>query len=138
MSFDNPQYSDDDPRANKHLVLDVGVTSCLTNSGLQQGADNPWTAARAYERRKILAVHAHPVTIRGSWRYAPFILEDYGRPGVHALACLEETQKLYPTSQLSPGIRCEGCSVQGAALSLTSGKCVHVRDKVVELLAMLC
>ena len=25
---------------NKHLVLDVGVMSCLTNSGLQQGADS--------------------------------------------------------------------------------------------------
>ena len=48
---------------NKHLVLDVGVTSCLTNSGLQQGADDPGSAARTYERRKILAVYEHPVTV---------------------------------------------------------------------------
>ena len=90
---------------NKHLILDVGVTSCLTNSGLAQGAADPGASARAYERRKILAVHAHPVTMRGSWRYVPFILEDCGRPGAHALAFLAETQKLHPATQLSPGIR---------------------------------
>ncbi len=42
---------------NKHLILDVGVTSCLTNSGLEQGATDPGASARAYERKKILAVH---------------------------------------------------------------------------------
>jgi hypothetical protein len=88
------------------VILDVGVTSCLTNnSGLDQGAADPGTVARAYERRKILAVHAHPVTMRGSWRYVPFILEDCGRPGVHALAFLAETQKLHPVARLPPGIR---------------------------------
>ncbi len=48
---------------NKHLILDVGVTSYLTDSGLEQGAANPGASARAYERRKILAVHSHPVTM---------------------------------------------------------------------------
>ena len=33
--------------------------------------------------------------------------------------------------------QCEGCSVQGETLDLTSGKCVHVMDKVLELLVAL-
>ena len=77
----------------------------MTNTGLEQGAADPGSSARSYERRKILAVHAHPVTIRGSWRYVPFILEDCGRPGVHALAFLAESQKLHPVTQSPPGIR---------------------------------
>ena len=76
---------------DKHLVLDVGVTAYLTNSGLQHGAYDPGSAARTCERRKILAVDAHPVTMHGSWRYVPFIMEECGRPGVHALAFLDET-----------------------------------------------
>ena len=90
---------------NKHLILDIGVTSCLTNTGLEQGAADPGASARAYERRKILAVHTHPVTMRGSWRYVPFILEDCGRPGIHALAFLAETQRLHPATHHLPGIR---------------------------------
>ncbi len=84
---------------NKHLIMDVGVTSCLTNSGQEQGAADPGSSARSCDRRKIPAVHAHPVTMRGSWRYVPFILKDCGRPGVHALAFLAETQKLHPATQ---------------------------------------
>ena len=90
---------------NKHLILDVGVTSSLTNTGLSQGARDPGSAARAYERRKVLAVHTHPVTMRGSWWYVPFVLEDCGRPGVQALAFLAEVDKLYPVPQKLPGIR---------------------------------
>ncbi len=33
------------------------------------------------------------------------IVEDCGRPGAHALAFLNDTQKLHPTTQVSPGIR---------------------------------
>ncbi len=50
-------------------------------------------------------MHAHLVTMRGSWWYVPFVLEDCGRPGVRALAFLAELEKLNPSSQVSPGIR---------------------------------
>lgn len=90
---------------NKHLILEVEVTSSLTNIGLSQEARDPGSTARAYERRKILALHANPVTMRGSWWYVPFVLEDCGRPGVQALAFLAEVEKLYLAPQASPGIR---------------------------------
>ena len=34
--------------------------------------------------------------MRGSWSYVPFILEDCGLTGVHALAFLETTLKVVP------------------------------------------
>ena len=77
---------------NKHVILDVGVTSAMTNTSMVAAAKTLGYYAVEYEQRKIQAVFTHPVTMRGSWQCVPFVLEDYGRPGVHAQAFLAELE----------------------------------------------
>ena len=77
--------------SGKHLMIDVAVTSAVTNTGMAGGR---WKTAgenaRAYERRKINRALGHRITLRGSWSYVPFILEDCGRPGAHAVSLLAD------------------------------------------------
>ena len=79
---------------NKHLLIDVGVSSATTNTALSSSQwKKPGACARAYEGTKTSAVLGHRITLRGTWDYVPFVLEDGGRPGVHAAALLAEMDK---------------------------------------------
>lgn len=61
--------------------------------GAASGESLPGTRDGKY---KIPAVHAHPVTVRGSWWYVPFVLKDCGRPGVEALAFSDGEERESP------------------------------------------
>ena len=80
--------------SGKHLLVDVACTSAFCNTALKGNRwKDPGSQARSLESTKINAVLGHRITMRGTWDYVPFIMEDGGRPGAHANAFLAALAK---------------------------------------------
>ena len=70
--------------------------------------------AARYKATKVAAVARNPVTLRGTWYYVPFVLEDLGRLGIHA-------------STFLPGLDCSSrCTAAWSACSLHFVHALHV------------
>jgi hypothetical protein len=74
--------------ATHHLVIDVASVTVMCGTHVAGAAVTAGSAARAKERDKF--AHSAALVRRAGHRFVPFVVEQYGRLGVHAQALLRE------------------------------------------------